>query len=221
MKVFSQQRGCCKMTSKVQIGILDYGIGNLRSVQKAFEVQGIEAHLHQEAAALQRCDKLILPGVGAFGDCMQSLENSGLRPLVEGWIADGRPLLGICVGFQMLLECSHEFGLHKGLGIVCGEVKPFRGSVCSQLKIPQMGWNTVRFLQPSILTEGLGEEEYFYFVHSFYCDVQSPGTVLGVTDYSLSYCTAMQKGCLYGTQFHPEKSSSAGLKILKNFALKG
>lgn len=209
------------MGSTPRVGIFDYGIGNLRSVQKAFEVQGVEAHLYTTAEQLQQCDKLVLPGVGAFGDCMKGLEASGLRPLAEQWIADGKPLLGICVGFQMLLERSHEFGTHQGLGVIKGEVKPFRGAVPSELKIPQMGWNTVRFLQPSVLTQGLAEQEHFYFVHSFYCDVQEPGAILGQTEYGITYCTALQKGRLYGTQFHPEKSSAAGLQILKNFAEKG
>ncbi|WP_027389384.1 imidazole glycerol phosphate synthase subunit HisH [Chrysiogenes arsenatis] len=204
------------------IGIIDYGIGNLRSVQKAFEIQGVEAGLFRDRTALEQCEKLILPGVGAFGDCMAALQKADLEPLVRDWIRKERPLLGICVGMQMLLECSYEFGEHAGLGIITGSVRPFRDQATTAgLKIPQMGWNKVTFVRPSILTEGLGASEYFYFVHSYYCDVSDPAMVLGECDFGIRYCAALERGRLYGTQFHPEKSADAGLKVLKNFAEKG
>ena len=194
------------------IAIIDYGMGNLRSVEKALHAVGAEAVITSDAEVIRRADKVILPGVGAFGDCMKNLERYGLIPVIKEAVGSGKPFLGICLGLQLLFESSEESPGIKGLGIFKGEVKAI--PPCG-LKVPHMGWNSLSYQTPSPLFEGIAENEYVYFVHSFYVPV-NPHTI-ATTDYITPFSAAMQKDNFYATQFHPEKSGDAGERILQNF----
>jgi len=194
------------------IGIVDYGVGNLRNVQKALERLGYESRLSDDAAVLSQSEALILPGVGAFGDAMASLNASGLRQLLDSWVSSGKLLLGICVGMQLLFEESSEFGPHEGLGYLKGKVTGFDASL---VKVPHMGWNTLSYAKESPLFAGVGEE-YVYFVHSFYA-CPEPSDLIAYTHYGIDAAAAVGSASVYGVQFHPEKSSDVGKKILKNF----
>lgn len=203
------------------IGILDYGIGNLRSVQKSFEVQGIAARLVRDPADVAGVERLVLPGQGAFGDCRRALAHSGFEGPLLDWIAAGRPVLGICVGMQLLFERSHEFGTTAGLSIFPGDVRSFADVLTDEYKIPQMGWNQVCAARDSVLWEGLDRCEFFYLVHSYYCAPAVGTDVLAVCEYGVEYAACVQRDRLYAVQFHPEKSADAGLRMLRNFAEKG
>ena len=205
------------------IGIVDYNMGNLASVINAFKKVGADVQLESNPAKLDQYDKLILPGVGAFGDAMDHLKENNMDVAVKAFAASGKPLLGICLGMQLLFESSEEFGNTKGLGLIPGEVVAFNESKFDHpLKVPHMGWNEL-FKQPvgadlSVcpLFEGLPDEFYLYFVHSFHavCDDKY---AIGKTHYGYEFVSAVQNGNIYGIQPHPEKSHKNGLKIIENF----
>ena len=198
------------------IGIIDYGAGNLMSVYNAFKYLGAEANLCVTPEDVKGCDKLVFPGVGASRDAKDCLEEKGLiEPLLDV-IKEGKPFLGICLGLQLLLDRSEESGGTEGIGLIPGEVKLFPAS-CG-LKIPHMGWNNVDFIEKDCpIFKGIDNNSYFYFVHSYYCDVQDDSYVAGVTDYGVSFTAAIWKDNVFATQFHPERSQKNGLKIVENF----
>lgn len=193
------------------LAIIDYGTGNLRSVAKAFEFLGHKVQVTSNPEQIERCDKLVLPGVGAFGDCMGYLKKKGLDLLIQGWIENGRPYLGICLGMQILFEQSSEQGKHEGLGFIKGDVCRFD----SKVKVPQIGWNLVRFNNKAGFEL---ENGFYYFVHSYYCRPQDESVVWAKTNYGGDYCSAVAKDNVLAVQFHPEKSSKAGLGLLDKFA---
>ena len=205
------------------ISIVDYQMGNLRSVQKAFEHKGFEAVITDDVAAVMDSDGVVLPGVGAFGDCYEELRSRKLiDPLLE-WIDSGRPFLGICLGLQILLADSEESERTPGLNVVPGRVKRFPGG---GLKVPHMGWNRVRYSgsgnggesgHPCPLFEGIPDGTYFYFVHSYYVLPEDSSVVAGLTDYGVTFASAVWSGNVFATQFHPEKSQGAGLTLIENF----
>ena len=195
------------------IAIIDYGGGNLRSVQNGFAAAGFPTVVTDEQHELEAADGLVLPGVGAFGLAMKNLRQSGLGQLLLRRVAAGVPLLGICLGLQLLFEKSDEKGEHAGLGLIEGAVVPFSG----MLKVPQIGWNQLSIRREHPLLEGIRQGDYFYFVHSFYACPTDPAAVLASADYGGEFAAVVQKDHLFGIQFHPEKSSRLGLQILKNF----
>jgi len=199
------------------IAIIDYDMGNLRSVQKGFEKVGASASITRDPGVIAAASRLVLPGVGAFGVCMEKLEGYNLIGPIKEFIASGRPFLGICLGLQLLFEESVEFGSRQGLGILRGKVLRFPAG---DLKVPHMGWNSVELQKDSRLMEGIEDGSYFYFVHSYYVEPAS-GVTLGTTGYGLTFTSAVETGNVFATQFHPEKSQNAGLRILKNFAKLG
>lgn len=198
------------------IAILDYGIGNLFSVQKAFAYLGAEAVVTGEAEDVRAAERIVLPGVGAFGDCMKNLAASGLVPVLMERIAAGVPLLGICVGLQMLFEGSDESPEAKGLGIFRGRVRRIRAE---GLKVPHMGWNSLRIegRGPIDLFAGLAEKPFVYFVHSYHAEPEDTSLITATAEYGERLTAAVAKDNICATQFHPEKSGDVGLQILKNF----
>ena len=199
------------------IGIIDYNMGNLQSVMNAFEKLGVKAELVRNPACVKNYDKVILPGVGAFKEAMEHLEHKGMDEAVRAFAASGKPLLGICLGMQLLFENSTEFGETKGLGLIPGNVEKFNPArFPSALKVPHMGWNALHVKGDCALFKGLEERMYLYFVHSFHA-VCEPQYVVGVTRYGYDFPSAVQKENVFGFQPHPEKSHENGLKILKNF----
>jgi imidazole glycerol-phosphate synthase subunit HisH len=196
--------------------IVDYGMGNLRSVQKGFERVGSQAAISRDAETIRKAEHLVLPGVGAFPECMRNLERFGVvEPLLE-FIESGRPFLGICLGLQLLFDESEEFGLNTGLKIVPGRVRAFSRDM--GLKIPHMGWNQVMFAKDVPIFEGIDNGSYFYFVHSFYVDPEKSDDTAAESEYGIRFTCAVARDNLFAVQFHPEKSQQNGLKILKNFA---
>jgi glutamine amidotransferase len=203
------------------IAIVDYQMGNLRSVQKAFEYKGCEAAIVDDVEGIRGAEAVVLPGVGAFGDCYRELKSRGfIDPLLEH-IGEGRPFLGICLGLQVLLTASEESGGTPGLRVVPGQVKRFDDGA---LKVPHMGWNRVRYPAAGRnnggqcpLFEGIPDGTYFYFVHSYYVAPEDWSVVAGVTDYGVTFASAVWRGNMFATQFHPEKSQDAGLKLIENF----
>ena len=198
----------------MSVAIIDYGVGNLRSVEKAFRAGGVEAFVSSDESVLRAADRLVLPGVGAFRACMDGLASRGFDRLVRERAAGGTPLLGVCVGMQMLFEESEEFGVTRGLGFLRGRVRRFPEG----LRVPQVGWNQVGWRRDHALARGIDDHTFFYFVHSFYCEAGDAGEVVGETDYGLDYPSVVARGNVCGVQFHPEKSQAAGLRLLKNFA---
>ena len=196
------------------IAIVDYGAGNLRSVELALARLGVHTRVTADPDMLALADGLILPGVGAFSDAMAALGRSGTIPAVLEAVGAGRPLLGICLGMQLLLDGSEEGPGVPRLGLIPGEVRRLPG--CG-LKIPHMGWNSLTPAKPSPLFKGLPEEPYVYFVHSYACKAADPADVLAVTDYGVPFHAAVQRGRILGFQFHPEKSGDVGQKLLANF----
>ncbi|MBW7477674.1 imidazole glycerol phosphate synthase subunit HisH [Paenibacillus oenotherae] len=194
------------------IAIIDYGMGNLHSVSKAVERLGYEAVVTADAKEIMEADGAILPGVGAFGDAMQNLQNTGLDEVTKFYAASGKPLLGICLGMQLLFGESQEYGLHKGLNLLPGEVIRFQGD----FKVPHMGWNRLTFRQGNPLFEGL-EEGHVYFVHSFHAKPEQGDDLLATTDYYGQVTAIVGRGNVYGMQFHPEKSGDLGMSLLRNF----
>ena len=199
----------------MRVAILDYGMGNLRSVEKALERVGAQARITSDPEAAADADGVVLPGVGAFAKAMERVREQGLDELVSRRIAEGRPVLGICLGMQLLFESSTELQGATGLGLLGGPVGPISAN---GYKVPHIGWSPVRWEHPSRLTEGLGELTPFYFVHSFVPRPAEPADVLGTASYGERFACAVERPPLYGAQFHPEKSSAAGLRLLENFA---
>jgi glutamine amidotransferase len=197
-----------------RIAILDYGMGNLRSVEKALERAGTGAEITHDPERIRAADGVILPGVGAFPRAMQRVRERGLDTLVAERLEAGVPVLGICLGLQLLFDASVENRGADGLGLVAGRVEPLSAD---GLKVPHIGWSPVRWERPSTLVEGLEGETPFYFVHSFTPRPQRPDDVLGTAAYGERFACAVERPPLYGVQFHPEKSSSAGLRLLSNF----
>ncbi|MDT5295873.1 MAG: imidazole glycerol-phosphate synthase subunit HisH [Acidobacteriota bacterium] len=196
------------------MAIIDYGVGNLRSVEKAFEAGGCEAVVSSDERVLRAAEGLVLPGVGAFRACMEALTERGFDRLVRERVGEGTPLLGVCVGMQMLFEESEEFGMTRGLGFLRGRVRRFPEG----LRVPQVGWNQVEWRRSHPLAEGIADKTFFYFVHSFYCDARDEDVVVGSTEYESNYASVVARGNVCGVQFHPEKSQAAGLRLLNNFA---
>ena len=201
------------------IAIIDYGMGNLRSVQKAFEKVGHPAVVTNDPDVVAKAGKIVLPGVGAFEDCMSELRGRNLVRPVLAAIDAGKPFLGICLGLQMLFDVSYENGRHEGLGVLRGEVVRF--DLPQDYSIPHMGWNQVDFTRRPPLLDGMNPGTYVYFVHSYYVVPDDAGVVATTTDYGVPFCSMIWRDNLYATQFHPEKSQSEGLKILRNFAMLG
>lgn len=198
------------------VAIIDYGVGNLFSLQSSFAAIGQEAVVTSDIEEIRRADRVILPGVGAFQDAAEKLRSSGMDRAVKEEAARGKPLLGICLGMQMLFERSYEYGVHEGLGLLKGEIRPIAERIPAGLKIPQMGWNSLRFVQESPLLKYSREGEYVYFVHS-YSAVRCEDSLLAVTEYGADLTAAVGKGNVFGCQFHPEKSGDVGLRMLKAF----
>ena len=196
-----------------KLAIIDYGMGNLRSVQKAFEHIGVTADITDDPALIARADGAVLPGVGAYADCMKNLTEAGLVPVVRQVAESGRPFLGICLGLQQLFDRSEEGGDFAGLGILPGRLVPLPPG----RKIPHMGWNTLQIQQRNPLFAGLPEEAYVYFVHSFHALPADPALLAATCDYGVPVTAAVARGNLFATQFHPEKSGDVGLQILRNF----
>ena len=201
------------------ITIIDYGAGNLHSVQKAIEFVGGQAQITSNAAEILTAEKAILPGVGAFKDGMDGLDANNLIPVVKEFAASGKPLLGICRGMQLLFDEGHEHGIHEGLGILPGRVLDFDFDDKS-LKIPQIGWNTIAFEKENPLISELADESYVYFNHGYYCEPANPAHSLAKTDYGIEFTSIVNDKNIYGVQFHPEKSQKIGLQILRNFVEK-
>jgi glutamine amidotransferase len=220
------------------IALIDYGIGNLRSVQKALEHVGAEVTLTDDPQKILKAEKVVLPGVGAFGDGMKGMRERGLVEVVKEVIRVGNPFLGICVGMQLLFEESEEIGRHEGLGILKGKVIRFETSATQSsddfnrrtatkvattqrvLKVPQTGWNQIVPQKESPLFRDLPEGSFAYFNHSYYCDA-APEDILATTEYGVQYGSIVGWGNVYGIQFHPEKSQSVGLTLLRNFVERG
>ena len=196
------------------VGIIDYGVGNLFSLRSSFKAIGEEAFVSGDTAELAKADRLLLPGVGAFEDAARKLRASGLDVFVRQQAAAGKPLLGICLGMQMLFEKSFEYGEHEGLGLLKGQVVPMAGKLPAELKIPHMGWNALEVKQGKLLSGVNGE--YVYFVHSFYAE-GCGDSLAAVTEYGIPITAAVEQGNIFGCQFHPEKSGNVGLSILRKF----
>ncbi len=199
------------------IAIIDYGVGNLFSLRSSLAKLGLEAVVTADPDVIRKVDRLILPGVGAFADAMAKLEATGLVPVIRKE-TETKPLLGICLGMQLLFEKSYEYGKHKGLGFIRGEVCPLENDLTDKsLKVPQIGWNALHIVKDDPLFKYIKEGEYVYYVHSYYGKNCAEST-LAVSDYSIPVTGAVKAGRVYGTQFHPEKSGDTGLRILKAFA---
>ncbi|MCR4407137.1 MAG: imidazole glycerol phosphate synthase subunit HisH [Anaerolineae bacterium] len=198
------------------IALIDYGAGNVRSVHKALETVGAEVRLARDPGPLADAEKVVLPGVGAFGDCMDGLRRAGLVEALGRVVEQGKPLLGICVGMQVLFEEGEEMGHHTGLGLLPGRVIRFSFPPPSRLKIPHTGWNQVEPVRSSPLFDDLPSAAWAYFNHAYYCQAQ-PEHILAVTDYGGPFAAVVGRGNVYGVQFHPEKSQEVGLHILRNF----
>jgi glutamine amidotransferase len=197
------------------IAIIDYGMGNLRSVSKAFEAVGHQASVTRDAKAIGNASHVVLPGVGAFGDCMANLERYGLIDPVRASIQSGKPFLGICLGLQLLFTESEEFGAHKGLGLIPGQVRRFR--IDPSLKVPHMGWNQVDYHRACPLFEGIANGSHWYFVHSYYVDPIDTALIATTTEYGHSFTSSVWRDNVVACQFHPEKSQAVGLRLIKNF----
>lgn len=196
--------------------IIDYGVGNLFSLTASFKKIGVEAVVTNDIGIISNADRIILPGVGAFGDAAKKLEESGLDKFVISEAKKGKPLLGICLGMQLLFEESEEFGTHKGLGLLKGNVIPMKGIISEDLKIPQMGWNNLIFKRNCQLFKYIKNNDYVYFVHSFFAS-ECDESLVATTNYGKELTAAVAKDNVYGCQFHPEKSGDIGLNILKAF----
>ncbi len=196
------------------VGIIDYGVGNLFSLQSSFKAIGQEAFVSGAPAELAKADRLVLPGVGAFEDAAKKLRATGMADFVRTQAAQGKPLLGICLGMQLLFEKSYEYGEHEGLGLLKGQVVSMEGRIPGGLKIPHMGWNKLNVKQGKLLEAVDGE--FVYFVHSYFAD-RCEASLAAQTDYGIPITAAVEQGNIYGCQFHPEKSGKVGLSILRRF----
>jgi glutamine amidotransferase len=198
------------------IAIIDYGMGNLRSVQKGFEKVGHQAVVTSDPAQVAAATKVVLPGVGAFEECIAELRRRNLVPSVRQAIDAGKPFLGICLGLQLLFDVGYENGRHQGLGVLPGEVVRF--DLPKGYAVPHMGWNQLAIRRPAPILAGITEATYVYFVHSYYVVPKDANVIATETDYGKPFCSMVWRDNVYATQFHPEKSQSEGLRILKNFA---
>lgn len=201
------------------IGIIDYDAGNLKSVEKALRYLGEPCVVTRDSKEILAADKLILPGVGAFGEAAAKLRMYGLDTVIKEAVSQNKPFLGICLGMQLMFESSEESPGVSGLGLLQGKI--LRIPSAPGLKIPHIGWNSLSFPKEGRLFDGLSENTYVYFVHSYYLQAKNKKDVAAKTEYGVSIDAAVERGCLFGCQFHPEKSGSAGLRILKNFAAIG
>ncbi len=199
------------------IAIIDYGVGNLFSLRSSLESLGIEVTVTNDAEVIKKAEKLILPGVGAFEDAAKKLKESGLREVVIEEAKNGKPLLGICLGMQMLFQHSFEYGCHEGLGLIEGDVVPLQGKIPEDLNIPHIGWNALEIKQQSPILKYVNNGDHVYFVHSYYVEGANPYTT-ATAEYGVSVTGSVQNGNVYGCQFHPEKSGKVGLAILKAFS---
>jgi glutamine amidotransferase len=200
------------------IAIIDYGVGNLFSLSSSLKAIGAEAVVTRDEALIRAADKIILPGVGAFRDAAAKLAETGMDKVVKDEAASGKPLLGICLGMQMLFEKSYEYGEYQGLGLLKGEIVPMEGVVPKDLKLPQMGWNALDLIQPDHpLFKNIKGGDYVYFVHSYYA-AGCEDSLIASTEYGVPITAAVAKDNVWGTQFHPEKSGTVGLNILRAFA---
>ena len=197
------------------IAIVNYEMGNLRSVEKALQKLGFDAEITDNPRRLAAADKIILPGVGAYADAMAALRSRRLVEPLRDLIAGGKPTLGICLGMQLLFERSHEGGIHEGLGILPGAVVRF--AVPAGVKVPHMGWNQIDHQQPTPLYDGIAAGSFFYFVHSYYVVPGDEGLIATTTNYPTPFCSSVARDHIWATQFHPEKSQQVGLKLLANF----
>jgi len=197
-----------------QVAIIDYGVGNLRSVEKAFVTSGCEAVVTADENELRSAERLVLPGVGAFAACMEALTERGFDRLVLERVREGTPLLGVCVGMQLLFDESDEFGSTAGLAFLRGRVRRFQ----NDLVVPHVGWNRIYQKRPHALFEGIEEGSFCYFVHSYYCEPDDETVVAAETEYGARYASVIAEKNICGVQFHPEKSQDVGLQMLKNFA---
>jgi glutamine amidotransferase len=199
------------------ITVIDYGMGNLRSVSKALESLGAEVVVSQLPADIKKADKLVFPGVGAFSDCIDEVNKRNLGEPIKEFIKSGKPFLGICMGLQLLFESSQEAPGVAGLGILKGSVEKFQGA---GLKVPQIGWNQIDLTQKGKETDlfkGIKDKDFFYFVHSYYALPETRDITTSTTNYGVDFCSSIKKDNIFATQFHPEKSQAKGLKLLENF----
>jgi imidazole glycerol-phosphate synthase subunit HisH len=202
----------------MSIGIIDYGMANLRSVQKAFESVGVTAQIISTPAEIERAERIVLPGVGAFADAVRTLREKELAGPILAHIASGKPFLGICLGLQMLFDVGYEDGVHQGLGVIKGKCVRFDVDDTLGLKVPHMGWNQLDFKRPSPLFKDLPSGAGVYFVHGYHVVPEDPGVIATTTDYGRPFVSSIWRDNIMATQFHPEKSQRVGLKILANFA---
>ena len=196
------------------IAIADYGMGNLRSVEKAFQYLGHEAFITDDPASVRGASHLVLPGDAAFGDAMRNLRAAGWDKAIAEHVSTGRPFLGICVGLQLMFATSEEMGQHTGLELFAGRCRRFP----TQERVPQIGWNQISIRQPCALLHGIDEGSFFYFVHSYYVEADVAAESVAVTDYGIAYTSIAARDHVFGVQFHPEKSQKVGLRLLANFA---
>lgn len=199
------------------IAIVDYGVGNLFSLEQSFHAIGAEVVITADPEVLRSADKILLPGVGAFGDAAAKLKESGLGDVVVEQAQKGKPLMGICLGMQLLFDEGYEYGCHKGLGLIPGKVKPIADVIHKELKIPHMGWNALAFTRESKLFSKISNGDYVYFVHSYYA-CECDDAVIATAEYGVPLTAAVEKGNVFGCQFHPEKSGTVGLGILRAFS---
>ena len=199
------------------IAVIDYGCGNLFSLSSSLKSLGQQVVITGDRAVLDRADRLILPGVGAFGDAADKLRQTGLDQAVLQAAKEGKFILGICLGMQLLFEKSYEYGTHTGLGLLPGEICPLAGDIAPELKIPHMGWNSITVNKNSRILKNIGSEPYVYFVHSYYVNAEDESIISAYTEYGQKLDIAVEKDNVFATQFHPEKSGETGMTILKNF----
>lgn len=196
--------------------IVDYGVGNLFSISSSLKYLDIDSVVTKDADVLKNASHIILPGVGAFGDAMEKLKSTGLVPVLNDLVKTGKPIMGICLGMQMLFETSYEYGEHQGLGLLKGRVIGMDGTIPSDLQIPHIGWNALHFTKESPLFRYLKEGDCVYFVHSYYAD-NCTDSITATAEYGIPITAAVERGNVFGCQFHPEKSGEAGLSILRAF----
>lgn len=202
------------------IAIVDYGVGNLFSLRSSFKAIGADAVFTSDEKVIKDADRILLPGVGAFEDAAKKLKNTGLGELVISEVKNGKPLLGICLGMQLLFEKSYEFGCHDGLSLIPGKIVSFEGRIDEALKIPEIGWNALRLNKKSVLYEGFSGGEFVYFVHSYFADCENK-YVSAYSEYDIDFPASVEYENVFGCQFHPEKSGKTGLRILENFCKAG
>ena len=198
------------------IAIIDYGVGNLFSLEASFKKIGADTIVTSDPSVIMSADRVILPGVGAFGDASDKLKSSGLSDVIYSYVKSGKPIMGICLGMQLLFEYSKEFGHYEGLSLLKGGIVPMKGVVPDEYKIPQIGWNKLDFVRDCPLFKYINDGDHVYFVHSYYA-VDCDDSIIATTEYGATITAAVAKGNVYGCQFHPEKSGDVGLNILRGF----